>query len=208
MYVFKGRGMSSCRRRLFLMPSFYFFFNFLLEYSWFVVLCQLLLYSGVTQSGIYVHSVSRIILHHGPSQETGYRSLRCTAGPHCLAILNVVVCIYQPQTPRPSHSLPLPLGNHKSVLCLHCICVVWDSLNDTTLKTEACLKSCICHPTSSCSQKFTKITLKRKETCMVIWSTSAARNRLSRNVWPLEWSTVLVAVPPTASWRRLYPQSP
>ena len=130
------------------------------------MLCQLLLYSGVTQSGIYVHSVSHIILHHGPSQETGYRSLRCTAGPHCLAILNVVVCIYQPQTPRPSHSLPLPLGNHKSVLCLHCICVVWDSLNGPTLETEAWLKSCLFHPTPSCSQKFTKITLKRKETCM------------------------------------------
>ena len=29
-------------------------------------------------------------------------------GPHCLSILNAVVCIYQPQTPHPSHFF-LPL---------------------------------------------------------------------------------------------------
>ena len=35
-------------------------------------------------------------------------SLCYTVGPCCLSILNVIVCIYQPQTPSPSHSLPPP----------------------------------------------------------------------------------------------------
>ena len=30
------------------------------------------------------------------------------SGPHCLSILNVIVCIYEPQTLSPSHSLPPP----------------------------------------------------------------------------------------------------
>ena len=40
-------------------------------------------------------------------------------GSHCLSTPNAIVCIYEPQTPSPSHSLPLPLGNHKSVLQVH-----------------------------------------------------------------------------------------
>ena len=40
------------------------------------------------------------------------RRLNCyTVGPCCLSILNVIVCIYQPQTPSPSL-----FGNHKSDL--------------------------------------------------------------------------------------------
>ena len=41
----------------------------------------------------------------------------CAVGPHCLSILNVTVCIYSPQTPRPSHSLSLPLSNHSLHVC-------------------------------------------------------------------------------------------
>ena len=37
-----------------------------------------------------------------------FSSLCCAAGPHCFSILNVIVCIYQPQIPRPFHSLPCP----------------------------------------------------------------------------------------------------
>ena len=55
---------------------------------------------------IYVHSFSYIISYHGLSQETGYSSLCYTAGPHCLSILNVIVYIYQPQTPSLSYFLP------------------------------------------------------------------------------------------------------
>ena len=71
------------------------------------MLCQFLLYSKATQSNIYTHSLSPIIFYHGPSQETGHSSLCCTGG-HFLPILKVIVCIYQPQTPSPSHSLPTP----------------------------------------------------------------------------------------------------
>ena len=75
---------------------------------------QFLLYSEVTQSYTHTHTFP---FHHVLSQETGQSSLCCTVGPHCLSNLNVIVGIYQPQTPHPSHSLPFPLGNHRSVLC-------------------------------------------------------------------------------------------
>ena len=38
--------------------------------------------------------------------ETGYSSLCYTVGPHCLAILNLIVCVYHTQTPHPSHVMP------------------------------------------------------------------------------------------------------
>ena len=73
------------------------------------MLCQFLLYSVVTQSYIYICSFSHTIFHHVQSQETGYSSLSCTVvRPHCLSILDVIVCTYQPQTPHPSHSLLSP----------------------------------------------------------------------------------------------------
>ena len=53
----------------------------------------------MTQSYIYVHSFSHTIFHHVLSQESGYSSLCCTVGPHCLSILTVIVWIYQPQNP-------------------------------------------------------------------------------------------------------------
>ena len=73
------------------------------------MLCQFLRYGKVTQLYIYMHSLKKnIIYHHGLFQETGYNSLCYTAGPYCSSILNVIDCIYQPQTPCPSHSLPPP----------------------------------------------------------------------------------------------------
>ena len=75
------------------------------------MLCHFLLYSTATQSYIHTytptHSFSLIIFHHGLSQEIGYSSWCWTVGPHCLSILKGIVCIYQPQTPHPSHSLPI-----------------------------------------------------------------------------------------------------
>ena len=41
-------------------------------------------------------------------------SLSYTVGPHCLSTLNLTVCVYQPQTRSPSHSLPS--NNHRSAL--------------------------------------------------------------------------------------------
>ena len=54
-----------------------------LKYSWFTMLCQFLLYSKVTPTHIYIHSLSCVIFHHGLSQETGCSSLCCTVGLHC-----------------------------------------------------------------------------------------------------------------------------
>ena len=70
-------------------------------------------------SHIYIYSFSDITLHDIPSQGTRYSSLCYTAGSHCLFIPKAIVSIYLPQAPSPSHSLPLPLGNHKSVLKVH-----------------------------------------------------------------------------------------
>ena len=41
----------------------------------------------MTQSYIYIHSLSYIIFHHGLSQELGYSSLCYTVGLHCISIL-------------------------------------------------------------------------------------------------------------------------
>ena len=45
---------------------------------------------------IYIYT----LFHYGLSQEIGYSSLCYTVGRCCLSILNVIVCIYQPQTPE------------------------------------------------------------------------------------------------------------
>ena len=51
---------------------------------------------------IYIHILFYILFHYGLSQETGYSSLCYAAGPCCLSIPYIIVCIYQPQTPSPS----------------------------------------------------------------------------------------------------------
>ena len=71
--------------------------------------CQFLLYSKVTQLYIYIHSFFHIILHHVSSQVIIHSSLCCRAGSHCSSTPDAIVCIYEPQTPRPRHSLPSPL---------------------------------------------------------------------------------------------------
>ena len=86
---------------------FIFFFKFfLLEYSWFTILCQFLLHRTVTQSYLFIHSFSHTIFHHGLSQETWHSSLCYTVALHCPSIPNVIVCIYQSQTPHPSNLQP------------------------------------------------------------------------------------------------------
>lgn len=59
----------------------------------------------------HTHTHTFLFFYSLPSWSTlrdWISSLCCTAGPHGLAILHAIVCIYQPQTPHPSHSLPLP----------------------------------------------------------------------------------------------------
>ena len=80
---------------------------------YFIFISEWLIYSVVSISAIqhsdpaiHIYSFSHPIFHHVLSQESGYRSLCCTVGPHCSCILNAIVCIHQRQTPLPSHSLP------------------------------------------------------------------------------------------------------
>ena len=54
--------------------------------------------SAVWQSDSYMHSLKNILFHYGLFQEIEYSSLCYTVGPWCLFILNVIVCIYQPQS--------------------------------------------------------------------------------------------------------------
>ena len=75
---------------------------------------QFLLYSNVTQAYIYIHSFSHIIFHPDLSQEIG-----CSPQQDRIAntFLNGILCLHQPQTPSPSHSLPL--GKPKSIFQVH-----------------------------------------------------------------------------------------
>ena len=57
------------------------------------MLCQLLLYSEVTQLYIYIYIVFHILFHYGLSQDIEYSSLHYTVGPCCLSILYMTVCI-------------------------------------------------------------------------------------------------------------------
>ena len=106
-FLFGGRGYFN---------DFYFF-----HYSWFTALCQ---FATVQQSDpvthTYTHPFSPIILPHAPSQVTRQSSQCYTAGSPCSSIPKAIVCIYEPRIPCPSSSLPLPLGNHKSVLRVCC----------------------------------------------------------------------------------------
>ena len=80
--------------------DFYFF-----HYSWFTVFWQV---SPAQQNDpvtdIYI-LFPHIVLHHVPSQVTGYSSLCCTAGPHCLSTPIAIVCLSSPQTPSPSEGI-------------------------------------------------------------------------------------------------------
>ena len=99
-------------------------FKIFFNYSWFRIFCPFLLYSKVTQSHIYTHSLSHIICHHVPSQVIGHSFLCYTAGPHCLSILNVTICICQLQTGL-SPSILLPLDKQVCRPCLWiCSCSV------------------------------------------------------------------------------------
>ena len=75
------------------------------------MLCQFLLYSKVTKSYIHIYSFSHTVFLYALSQETGYGPLCCTVEPHCLFILNVIVCIYNPKLPIHPTPFSLPLGN-------------------------------------------------------------------------------------------------
>ena len=101
------------KTRSWILRHIFFFPFFLLNYSWFIMLWQFLLYNNVNQLYIYIHSLSYNIFQHSLPQETVYSSLCCRVGTCCLSIPNAIVCIYQPQTPSPSPSLTPPLWQPK-----------------------------------------------------------------------------------------------
>ena len=53
--------------------------------------------SAVQHSDPVIYISIPFLFHHGLSQENGWSSLYRTAGPHCLSIENVIVCIYHPK---------------------------------------------------------------------------------------------------------------
>ena len=101
---------------MFLLMSLFSPFFKKLKCSWLTMLYQFLLYSNdpvicmyiyahTYISHVYIHTyththiphvrcLSYIIIQHRLSQETI---------PHCLSILNGIVCTYEPQTPHPPH---------------------------------------------------------------------------------------------------------
>ena len=96
---------------------FYFFYQFLLEYSCFTMLCQFL---AVQQSESVIHmhisTLFQISFPFRSPQSTEQSSLCCTVGSHQLSILYVVVCICQSQSPSSSHPSPPHLVTVKFVV--------------------------------------------------------------------------------------------
>ena len=77
-----------------LLVLFLFFFKSFIEYTWFTVLCWILLYSKVTQ--LYIYAFFFILFFHcGLSQNVEYISSLCyTVWPCCLSILYIIACLY------------------------------------------------------------------------------------------------------------------
>ena len=72
----------------------FMFILLLLEYSWFTVLPIPAVQHSDPGIHVYIHSFSHTTFHHVLPQEIGYGFLCCIEGPHCVPILNVIVCIY------------------------------------------------------------------------------------------------------------------
>ena len=92
-----------------------FFILFLLDYSWFTVLCQFLLNSIMTQSYIYRHSFSHIISHHVLSQVFVYSSLYYTIGPHFLSFFLLLLLFFR-ATPA-AHEISHTRGSNGNYRC-------------------------------------------------------------------------------------------
>ena len=70
----------------------------------------------VIQLCIYIYILFHILFHYGLSQGIEYGSLCCAAGP-CSSVLRVTVGTAHPKL-QVHPLLLLPLGNHRSVLCV------------------------------------------------------------------------------------------
>ena len=100
----------------FSIPDTSFLKKKLLKYIWFTMFFKL---SCTATWPSHTYTAIFFIFHQVLIQKNGYSSLCHTAGPHHPFILNVTVCIYQPQTPHQTPSLhPCP-SKHKSALLIH-----------------------------------------------------------------------------------------
>ena len=96
------------RYPLYWIVSFLFLFILIYFLSWSIVDLQCCVnFCCITRwlSYTHIYILFHILFHYGLSQDIEYSSLCYTVGPCCLSIPYVIVCIYQPQTPRPSLSL-------------------------------------------------------------------------------------------------------
>ena len=72
---------------------------------------RVLEWGAIAFSNTHLYILFCILFQYGLSQDVEYSSLCYTVEPHCLFILYIIVCIYQPQALSPSISLPpLPLA--------------------------------------------------------------------------------------------------
>ena len=69
----------------------------------------LFFFSTVEHGDPVAHTYRRSFFSHchAPSSVTRHSSQCYAAGSHCISIPKATVCIYSPQAPHPSHSLPL-----------------------------------------------------------------------------------------------------
>ena len=71
----------------------------------------------------HIYVLFHILSHYGLSQDAEYNSLSYIAGPCCLSIPYMTVCICWSQTPNPSLLLPLPLHSRQAQVCSLCLWV-------------------------------------------------------------------------------------
>ena len=92
------------------------FINFLLKYSWFTVLYRFLLYSKVTQSYTYIHSLSYIPSRSIPRDRMYFPMLYSRTS---LLIHSKCNSLYLLTPKLPIHPTPSPnLGTHNCSVCL------------------------------------------------------------------------------------------
>ena len=71
---------------------------------------------------VHTHTHTHFFSYHLPSGSitSDWNMLCYIAGPHCLSTPSAIVCIYEPQTPSPSHSFSLPRPPWQPQICPLC----------------------------------------------------------------------------------------
>ena len=86
-----------------------FFLIFLLEDNCFTILCWFLPYINMNQPQVYIGSLPSMSHPSKLSQGIVLSSLCCTANPHWLSILHMVMCMFPGYALHSSHPLLPPL---------------------------------------------------------------------------------------------------